>query len=461
MGLYGRNRSVKKVVLGLMLVLCIMPIDAYSDTGARLKSGLSDEDKLYGLSLFWREASYNFAFFDQVSELDFDKTYREYIPQVLSVGSDYEYYRVLMKLSAQLKDGHTNVFMPKELLEKYLGWPDIDLSEANRKAVVTGVGKENRYLVPLGSIIISVEGVAFESHLKTNVMPYVSSSTDNILWDESVKRALTGLPGTYVRFTIETPSGEYRDVRLKRNSRSGKVDKVYLKMPVSNGELIELKWMGDGIIYISINGFRDEKILDYFQLYFDEIKKSNGVIIDLRHNKGGQTSYAAEILAHFTDRDSEGAIWKTRKHVAAYKAWGRFNEEYKEYASNNAWVTGLTPTLKAKGNNSHIVPTYVLIGRQTASAAEDFLVYADKLSHFTTIGENTFGSTGQPIWFDLPGGGKARVCVKRDFYPDGREFVGFGITPDIPIKRTPEQLRAELDAVLLEAISRLKTELSY
>lgn len=52
------------------------------------------------------------------------------------------------------------------------------------------------------------------------------------------------------------------------------------------------------------------------------------------------------------------------------------------------------------------------------------------------MGERSFGSTGQPYYFDLPGGGSARGCTKKDVYPDGREFVGYGVKPDVEVKPT-------------------------
>ena len=204
--------------------------------------------------------------------------------------------------------------------------------------------------------------------------------------------------------------------------------------------------------------FHDEKILQDFNDIYDEVKQSQGLIIDLRFNGGGNSSIAAEILSHFTNKNLEGSIWKTKKHIAAFKAWGNYSEKYKSYAKDNAWESGTMELLKAK-ENIHIVPTYVLIGRQTASAAEDFLIYADKLKHFTTIGEKTYGSTGQPIFFDLPGGGSFRICTKRDTYPDGREFVGYGITPQVIIDRMPVHLRSEKDIVLSSSIKKLQEKI--
>jgi C-terminal processing protease CtpA/Prc len=95
------------------------------------------------------------------------------------------------------------------------------------------------------------------------------------------------------------------------------------------------------------------------------------------------------------------------------------------------------------------------MGNNTASAAEDFLIYADALPNFTFIGNKSYGSTGQPYLFDLPGGGRARVCTKKDVYPNGKEFIGYGISPDIYVNYTIEDYLNDNDPVLNEAIKYL------
>ena len=80
---------------------------------------------------------------------------------------------------------------------------------------------------------------------------------------------------------------------------------------------------------------------------------------------------------------------------------------------------------------------------------------ADGIDHLTTMGEPTHGSTGQPLSLELPGGGSARISAKRDFYPDGREFIGRGVQPDIPVKATVEDIRAGRDVVLKKALDYL------
>ena len=71
------------------------------------------------------------------------------------------------------------------------------------------------------------------------------------------------------------------------------------------------------------------------------------------------------------------------------------------------------------------------------------------------VGSSTAGSTGQPLSFAMPGGGTARICAKRDMYPDGREFVGRGIAPDIAVSMTAADLRAGKDPTLDRAVLEL------
>ena len=133
---------------------------------------LSVEEKLYGLSLIWKEASYNFAFFDQVPDLDFDAAYQEYIPKVIASENTFEYYRELQKFIALLEDGHTNVYMRDGLASGYVDWPSVSLAEADHQAVVVGVEKSLEDQVPLGSVILSVDGVSTEMYIKTRTFPH-------------------------------------------------------------------------------------------------------------------------------------------------------------------------------------------------------------------------------------------------------------------------------------------------
>ena len=103
-------------------------------------------------------------------------------------------------------------------------------------------------------------------------------------------------------------------------------------------------------------------------------------------------------------------------------------------------------------------PTVMLTSPRTYSAGEDMVVVFTQAHRGKTIGEPTGGSTGQPLTFKLPGGGAARVCTKHDSFADGREFVGVGIQPDIPVHLTRADIIAGRDSVLETAIHTLQTK---
>ena len=133
-------------------------------------------------------------------------------------------------------------------------------------------------------------------------------------------------------------------------------------------------------------------------------------------------------------------------------------EEYREYYTGHVYHRAEATEHEPSDGVTLAAPTIVLIGRKTASAAEDFLVMADGIDHVRYMGEPTFGSTGQPLMMDLPGGGSARISTKRDFFPDGRDFIGLGVQPDIEVRPTVEAFLSGKDEVLEKALAALLGE---
>ncbi len=103
----------------------------------------------------------------------------------------------------------------------------------------------------------------------------------------------------------------------------------------------------------------------------------------------------------------------------------------------------------------------MLIGPETNSAAEDFVVPLHAAGRATIVGQKSRGSTGQPLQFSfLDGKIRGRVCTKRDTYPDGREFVGVGIIPDVEVNPSPADIIAGRDVILEKGIDILKSNIN-
>ncbi|TXK70638.1 S41 family peptidase [Mesonia sp. HuA40] len=429
---------------------------------------LTNAEKIYGLSKFWQEVNYNFVYLNKVDKTEWNNQYKMLITEVQNTANDYEYYRLLQKFCATLNDGHTNVWFPKEIQDKILntdfGEFKFILSNIDGKAIITKVNKSKLSELPIGTEIIKVNGIPTKEYVNQNVKPYISSSTQHILNDLSIKYMLEGFIGSKFQLELRLPNGKIKTINLTHKESAEQ--ELY---PEEKNELFEFKWINDEIAYIALNSFSSWEIMDLFSEKFQEIQKAKKLIIDLRKNGGGEGNIGREIIKYLTnDTILYSSKSKSRLHIPTYKAWGKYtkaqdtlrgdwqkqsylsyqdefyyNFPYEPYSTSNLDITRVE------------LPTAILIGHNTASAAEDFLIYADNQENITKIGEPTFGSTGQPMIFDLPNGGFGRVCTKKDTYPDGREFVGFGIKPDIEIKTTLKDYMENNDPVLEKAVEHL------
>ena len=168
--------------------------------------------------------------------------------------------------------------------------------------------------------------------------------------------------------------------------------------------------------------------------------------MDLRLNGGGSSDIGYEVIRSLVDRPVPGSRQVMRRYNPTDRARGSLME----------WTELPADDIQPRGGPRFSRPVAVLIGPATFSAAEDFLVAWKNSARGKTIGEPSGGSTGLPLSFQLPGGGSARVCTKRDTFPDGTEWVGKGIEPDILVRPTAADIRAGRDTVLEWAVEFLK-----
>ncbi|TQV84264.1 peptidase S41 [Exilibacterium tricleocarpae] len=456
--------------IGCTIGLLTLFLLANSSSLASSEKLLSVEERIHGLSLIWKEASYNFAYFDQVPDLDWDATYLEFIPKVINANSNFDYYRLLTRFVSLLSDGMTSVEMPEGLVENHIDFPAVKLAEANRQAVVIAVDQRYKTELPLGSVILKVDGKAVEDKVKQDVFPYISSSTEHIRWHKGIRGSsafgyglLAGVPGTWAEIKVKYPHGEEKTLKIRRDARDRTIGWHSVKGLGSDDDF-QFQLLDNGMAYLALNSFDNEEVIEKFRNVLHRLKLVRGLIIDLRYNAGGNTYIAEEIVKHLSYYDIPGARTRMRIHNSTFKAWGRYAEDfswaekYRPYFEGDAWLVNEPEIVSVDGVDKVVIPTILLIGRETSGAAEDFLVYTDSLKHFTTIGEPTFGSTGQPLLVELPGGGRAYICTKRDMFSDGRDFVGYGIQPDIKVVRDVDYYLSREDAVLERAKALLINE---
>ena len=73
----------------------------------------------------------------------------------------------------------------------------------------------------------------------------------------------------------------------------------------------------------------------------------------------------------------------------------------------------------------------------------------------TLVGQTTGGSAGNGLRSSLPGGGTLSIATFTALIPGGDEYVGVGVTPDVEVWPTREDLAAGRDVVLERAVELL------
>lgn len=425
-----------KILLFIMIVLIS------SSVFGQIENKLTNNDKIFGLSLLWKEVSYNFAFFHQVPNLDWDSCYMASISKVLETSNDWDYYLELQRFMSLLQDGHSRIFTPVELRNKYFGTATKQLTTKliEGKVIITQVLDDSLRTQGMkqGMEIVAINGMDPFIYAEKFVTPYVYASTPQDrklqIFDQFLLSGSTNEP---IKIEIEDFNGKQVTYSIFR-------EPWIMEEEMLNSEPLEFKVIANNIGYLKINNFvGSNSIRPNFDSIYKKILLTDGLIIDVRENVGGWTDISLYILKHFTEKPFNAGKWRSPQNIAAHRSWGSDIEwfESKEYE-----------VLPFDDRIIYNRPMVLLADESTFSCAEDFCVGFLTMNRGKIVGAKTAGSSGNPIMVKLPGDGVALVCTKQDFFPDGREYVGFGITPDIEVKPTIKDIIQNIDPALEIAI---------
>jgi C-terminal processing protease CtpA/Prc len=400
---------------------------------------LSIDEKVAGLSKLWSEIKYNFVYFDRVPNLNWDSLYMAFLPKVRQTQSTLEYYRTLQEMVAYLKDGHTGVNWPPALYDQVYGRPPIQTRPIEDRVLITKVSDDSLLQTGIrpGLEILSIDSVPVKDYANSRIAPYTKTSTPQGFAQQLYSyQLLYGAKGSPVELELRDGDGKI----FKRT-----ITRTPSKKSAATPD-VEFKMLPDNIAYMAINTFSNESSVLQFDSLFPLIVTADGLIFDVRDNGGGNSGTGFRLLSYLTTDSFDMERWVTREYNPYYRAQGRPELWHEE--QHDLWPP--------HGIKYFDKPVAVLISARTGSAAEDFCVAFDMMHRGALIGEPTYGSTGQPLVFYLPGGGNSFVCTAHCFYPDGKEFVGVGVQPDIEVHPSIEDVRAGNDAALTAAMKWLK-----
>lgn len=419
------------VILTLTFVTLICKAQSNEELRQRAKN-------VEGLSKLWSEAKYNFVGIDELG-LNLDSLYLAFLPSVMETKDTLVYYNILKNFVSYLGDGHSKVYYPKNLVNKYYARPPLRTRLIENKVIVTHADSQLLLdnSIDVGQELLSINGMEVHTYVEHYVKPILTASTpqgfENKAYGDNLLR---GNLEKELNLELKKPNGTTFMAKVHRlpGLKAEKLPNIVLKMTGRDGAIL------------SINSFNDNRFWTQFDSLYQVFVNTSWLIIDIRNNKGGNSNQGFYILQHLSDKNFKTTLWKTRQSISMYNTSGLMNFWQVKEADDYIPIQN-KPIYKGK--------VALLIGPSTASAAEDFAVAFDHMERGLIIGEPSSGTSGESQRIALPYGGYAKICVKRDYYPNGKGFNGIGVQPDITIFSDVKSFRHSIDQPLQEAIKVL------
>jgi len=229
---------------------------------------------------------------------------------------------------------------------------------------------------------------------------------------------------------IRGPAGSIARLTIKRQGleESFVVEIVRQRIEIP---IVESRMLDDDIAYLKLFEFSAEatsKLRTDLQSLLAE--EPRGLIFDLRNNPGGLLDVAIEVGSQFV---GEGSIL-----VEKLK-----DGQDRDYPAR-------------RGGLATDIPLVVLVNGGTASASEIVAGAIQDTSRGILIGEKTFGKGSVQLSHNLSDSSELRVTSAYWFTPKGRAIHEEGLTPDIQVDITEEDIEADRDPQLQRAIEYLR-----
>lgn len=391
----------------------------------------------------------DFAGLNILHDFDWKNKVIEYIPKLMIAEELFEFTEILCEMISLLNDNHTRIYLSNEL-EKLHGRNllPVEVKVIDDKFIIYKVDDRltNENIYP-GLEIISIDG----TDPKGLYIKYSKTSFLTNVEKERMYRAencFLGKKDSYVELLVrDNRKEESFTVKLKRNKSIWHEE---------SPEVFKSEYFKDTeILYFKIDSFfQPDIIIKPFRekLRKHDLSKLKALIIDVRENPGGNSFTGYKIISHLIRKE---ALLRYRvKLNRKLKAGGggplfapfAFFYKYVSDHYDKTWKIKPDKKLSYKGKVS------VLISRKTGSAAEDFAAVIKENKIAQIYGESSSGSTGDGVFYSLPGYNLLRVSINCGIYSNGEVWHGKGIQPDVLVSDTVESLMQGRDAVLEKAI---------
>jgi carboxyl-terminal processing protease len=364
------------------------------------------------------------TFFPQLAQEKFDAAYAAYLGRILKVEDRREFDLMSMEFIADLHDGHSWFY--DNWLDQNYGQPVgfIAYPVSGKWAVI----RSRLESLKVGDVISAIDGTPIDEYFASN-RKYVSASSDR-----DAGLSFFDTPVIFPETFVVTLS-DGRKVAIDRKKDKKKDETT----PKTEG-----RWLTEGLVaYVKVPSFRgietQAQALDYFQQFHN----AKAVILDVRGNPGlGQPLALQRGLM-----DKPYKMWmesSSMKGGMLLRNYSPADPERSEMTTSDAVVSPRDPVYTGR--------LILIIDRGCSCACEDFVMPFKVAKRAELVGETTAGSFSFTHFTAFENGMLLNIASVRHTFPDGSQFEGIGITPDIEVQTTAEDLKAGRDVSLSKAL---------
>ncbi len=261
-------------------------------------------------------------------------------------------------------------------------------------------------------------------------------------------KPVEGLSLDQVVLKIRGPVGTTVELLMQREGQAAplrfSIVRAEIKQPT-----VEWKMLDEGRIgYVQLTLFAEptgnelaEALREVRKAGAAKGVKEPGIILDLRGNRGGLLAAAGEVTAQFI---KSGVLLYERKH-------GPEGSDIEE-----AYMI----PVNTKGSPSRPLLEkellVILVDKGTASASEIVAGAIQDYKRGILIGETTFGKGSVQFLHELSDKSSLHVTSANWLTPLKRRIHGSGLTPDVEVRRSDEDIRVGRDPQLDRAIEHLR-----
>ncbi len=244
---------------------------------------------------------------------------------------------------------------------------------------------------------------------------------------EQAALKIRGPKGTTVELKIRHPDKTEQSYKLVRDDvLLASVDAV----PPEGSLKDATGTVATELAYFRIRSFTSRTPKELTDLLAEATKRgAKGLIIDVRGNPGGLLTETAQVTDYFLD---SGTI------VSQVDREGR------------------QQSIRATQGQLSTLPLVIVQDEFSASGSEVLAAALRDNGRASVIGSRSFGKGTVNHYRELSNGGAVYVSIARWLTPNGEQIEGKGVTPNVEVLPTPDDVAARRDVAVHRAIELLR-----